>query len=198
MPLPVYWGQDHRPIRNRNLDTPDEIEFLNSRGFGVNHTNYLYDVFNSIYDRLRQQALNAGNDLPDAHIEALEGVNNAIRDYEANTQTPVRLPDNYIPQHETFGERPVLFYDLTTDDEENNTNPNVIPEVEPPAYFDLVPPADGVNVVGNYDTDESSEWDMDLEPLPLYQGQDNDDEYMGAGISGYIEPHTTGSFFAMN
>jgi len=113
----LYYGQDNQPLPNRSLDTPNEIAYWNSRGYNVNHTNYLYDVLDRLFNDAEQEALMNGNSRYDAALQATRRSRNAIRYYERNTGTPIQLPANYIPHHETFGERPIPIIDLTVDDD---------------------------------------------------------------------------------
>ena len=195
MPNIVYYGQDDEPIANRSLDTPNEIVYWNSRGYNVNHTNYLYEVLDRLFDETEQTALAEGNDEMDAFFLARETTNNVIRDYENNTGTAIRLPASYIPYHESLNERPIPFFDLTVDNNDAPPPP-MIEATEPPPVYDFAPPPAGVNRVNVWDAD-TDDSDSDLEPLPLnpnnMEVSDNDME--GAG---HIPSHNVRPFFAMN
>ena len=209
MPNIVYYGQDIQPIANRSLDTPNEIAYWNNRGYNVNNTNYLYEVLDRLFDETEQTALAEENDEMDAFYLARQTTNNVIRDYENNTGTAIRLPASYIPYHESFSRRPIPFFDLTGDNNDdvdvwnvdnNNNNdappPPMIEATEPPPVYDFAPPPAGVNRVNVWDAD-TDDSDSDLEPLPLNPNnmEVSDDDMEGAG---HIHSHNVRPFFAMN
>ena len=181
MPLPIFYDEENVPIPNRSLDTPEEIQYLNAQGFNMDSTNFLYDVFNRAFDLTREHLENQGLDEEAARDEALGRVDAFIEHYDALTGTPLQVPDNYVPQHDTFSERQLPIIDLTGESDEEDAPPNVIPVNDPPPLYDLTPAPQGVNRVGDDDTDVDSEAD--------------DDTYYG---SGFIHPHYIRPFFSMN
>ena len=184
--MEIYFDRNNRPIPNRTLDTPSEIAYLRSRGFNVDENNYLYDVFNDVYTDLNNQLIQDNVSANEAHWEALRQANLAVDRYERVTQTPLELPANHIPNHDSFGERPIPFANLT-DDDAPQTQPATVEENEtPPPMFDLTDAPAGVNRVSDFDTDDDdSDSDMELEPLSL-EG------------AGHIQSHNVRPFFAMN
>ena len=141
MPPPaVYYTPEGQPIPNRTLDTPDEINGIN-RALDSNYTerDTLYDVFNNFYEEWEIAYLHDHTRLY-AEEEALEHVNAFIRNYDG-FNTPLILPANYLPLHESFEYRPIPYLDLTVD--------NVAP---PPPMIEE-------------ENDDDS--DMEIEPLPL-------------------------------
>ncbi len=176
MPLPVYYDEDDVPIPNRSLDSPEELQYVLAQGMNMDNTNYLYDVFNRAFDVTREHLVNQGMNEQEARDVALGRVDAFIENYEEMSETPLRFPDNYVPHHDTYSERPLPIIDLTGDDEEDDAPPPVtIPVNEPPPVYDLTPAPQGVNRVAETDTD--------------------DDDLYG---SGYVQPHTLRPFFAMN
>tara|TARA_R110002153_G_scaffold24407_6_gene77956 strand:- start:100 stop:657 length:558 start_codon:yes stop_codon:yes gene_type:complete len=185
--MDIYFDRNNRPIPNRSLDTPSEIAYLRSRGFNVDENNYLYDVFNDVYTVINNQLIQDNVSSAEAHWEALRQAHLAVDRYERVTQTPLELPANHIPNHESFGERPIPFANLT-DDDAPQAQPATVEENEtPPPMFDLTDAPAGVNRVSDFDTDDD---DSDV--------TDSDMEGLGLVGAGHIQSHNVRPFFAMN
>ena len=186
----VYYTPQGQPIPNRTLDTPDEINGIN-RALDSNYTerDTLYDVFNNFYEEWEIAYLHDHTRLY-AEEEALEHVNAFIRNYDG-FNTPLILPANYLPLHESFEYRPIPYLDLTVDndnvappppmieDENDNVAPpppmieeeNELPFVYTlPTYLDLTVDNDNVTPpppMIEEENDDDSDSDMEIEPLPL-------------------------------
>ena len=215
MPPPaVYYTPEGQPIPNRTLDTPDEINGINN-SLNSNYTerDTLYDVFNNFYDEWESAYLH-NHTAQYANNEALRNVNELIWGYDGiHTNTPLVLPANHIPYHpETFGERPVPFFDLTVNDDNIAPPPPTVEENDPPPMFDLTAPnaTTGVNTVGLWNADTDTDSDSEEIELPLGMNvvgfdennltnpntmEVSDDEMEGAG---HIQSHNVRPFFAMN
>ena len=167
----VYFTNEGEAIPNRTLDTPDEINEVNTLDPDVNYNerDMLYDVFNNIYDDW-YAAYRHNHSRSDANALALEEINRFVGTYSniSHSNTALILPDGYIPHHDTFHYEPIPFVDLV-DGGNPDPNPN------------------NVNVVGN-------EIHANTNPNAM---EVSDDEMEGAGRN-YISPHTVLPFFAMN
>ena len=183
--MDIYFDRNNRPIPNRSLDTPSEIAYLRRRGFNVDENNYIYDVFNDVYTDLNNQLIQDNVSADEAHWEASREANLAVDRYERVTQTPLILPANHIPNHESFGERPIPFAKFTDDGAPQAQPASVEDNERMPPMFDLTDAPVGVNRVSDFDTDDSDDSDSDMEGLGL----------VGAG---HIQSHNVRPFFAMS